>query len=146
MRAFLACLFVLFVVACSNGPAAPQVSSIASFNPARLAGDWHEVASIGRASGARCDIPRGPAGAIHAASRRDGPATGPLTAPGRRPPPGFSAPPWVVGRDARHPTLPSGPPGPSFALLLDRAAPSPDRLTAAREILAWNGYDPAALR
>jgi apolipoprotein D and lipocalin family protein len=146
MRAFFAFLFLLFVAACSNGPAAPQVSSIANFEPARLAGDWHEVASIGRGSGASWHITVAPGGAIRATSSRDGTATGTFTAPGRFTLTGFAAPLWVLWADTDNRTLLLGTPGRSFALLLDRGAPSADRLTAAREILAWNGYDPAALR
>ena len=54
---------------------------------------------------------------------------------------------WVLWVDEGFRTAVLGTPSGSRALILDRnAAPAPDRLRAAREILDWYGYDMTRLQ
>ena len=54
---------------------------------------------------------------------------------------------WVLWVDEGFRTAVLGTPSGSQAFILDRSAtPAPDRLRAAREILAWYGYDMARLQ
>lgn len=70
-----------------------------------------------------------------------------ITGPGRLRPTGKAPRPldrdwWLLWADADLRTLVLGTPGGSFGFILNRGGPlPPDRLTAAREILDWNGYD-----
>jgi apolipoprotein D and lipocalin family protein len=47
----------------------------------------------------------------------------------------------VLWADADYRTLVIGTPDGSFGFILNRGGFPADRLKAAREILAWNGYD-----
>ncbi|MFN6978455.1 MAG: lipocalin, partial [Gemmobacter sp.] len=69
-----------------------------------------------------------------------------LVAPGRLAVAGEAAPWWVLWLDADARTAVIGTPGGSFGLILDRGAIPADRLAAARDVLAWNGYDLGRLR
>jgi apolipoprotein D and lipocalin family protein len=54
---------------------------------------------------------------------------------------------WVLWVDADYRTLVVGTPSGSFGIILNRTADlPPDRLAAARDVLAWNGYDLTRLR
>lgn len=73
-----------------------------------------------------------------------------LVAPGRLRPRGQDTPPgdlWVLWVDEGFRTAVLGTPSGSRGFILDRsAAPAPDRLRAAREILDWYGYDMTRLQ
>jgi len=54
---------------------------------------------------------------------------------------------WVLWADTAYRTLAIGTPSGAFGFILNRDGDLPgDRLTAAREILDWNGYDTSRLR
>lgn len=142
-----ALVLALGLAACAPAPGPASMTSVAAFAPARLAGSWHEVAAIGRAPGTLWKIAADPSGALAVNTGRDGIGQGRMTGPGRFALTSFAAPLWVLWADADDRTLLLGTPDRSFAILLDRSPRIPaDRLAAAREILAWNGYDPRALR
>lgn len=123
---------------------AAPIAAIVSFDPARFAGVWHEVAAIGRAPGARWQVGAEP---FTIATTTDGAGTARLVGPGRIEAAAFPAPLWVLWVDAGYRSAVIGSPDGRFAMLLDRAATMPaDRLAAAREVLGWNGYDLAGLR
>lgn len=130
--------------------AGTPIYSNAVFDAARLEGDWVQVAGFG--AGCR------PGGASFAAGQvrtklclggREQAFAGAfaVTGPGRlalrgAAPDGIGAPWWVIWVDTDYRTLAIGTPDGSFGFLLNRGGPLPaDRLTAAREIFEWNGYD-----
>jgi len=130
-------------------PAKPIYSS-AVLDPARLSGEWGQVGDFAQQSG--CKAPgirfaQGPAGLqvsgqVCLAGRLTA-LSGPLTpiGPGRFAVAGVD-PLWVLWADTDVRTLVIGTPSGRFGLILNRQAGLPaDRLTAAREVLAWNGYD-----
>lgn len=148
-RLILASLLALAACAPASGPreGAAQMTSVVAFDTARFAGDWTEVAAIGRTPGAGWRVAAGADGALAVSTSRDGAGQGRLIAPGRFTLSSFDAPLWVLWADADMRSVVLGTPDRRFAILLDRAAAMPpDRLAAAREILAWNGYDLQALR
>ncbi len=54
---------------------------------------------------------------------------------------------WVLWADADYRTVAIGTPDGAFGWIMDRnAASSRDRVNAARDIMAWYGYDLAALK
>jgi len=123
------------------------MQALVGFDPARLAGTWHEVAAIGRPPGTRWQVSTGPGGRLLVETSRDGAGQGRMIAPGRLELSTFRQPLWVLWADADMRSVVFGTPDGSFAILLDRAASmAPDRLRAARDILAWNGYDLGALK
>jgi apolipoprotein D and lipocalin family protein len=154
-----ALVLALLVAACAR-PAPPPVasfrnaavpiSSIALFDPARLDGAWREVAGypLGQTCQAAVDLKFSGAGA-----RLDGAACHlPLatsvvlepSGPGRLRAGGVEL--WVLWVDADYRTLVLGTPSGRFAAILNRDGPIPaDRLTAARRVLDFNGYDLARL-
>ncbi len=124
---------------------AVPIYSNASFDPAALSGSWRQVGHFG--AGCR------PGGAsfengvmtarlcINGSEKRIG---GPYTTlgPGRFLPAGEAEPWWILWVDVGERSMAIGTPSGSFGVLLDReGAIPPDRLTAAREIFDWNGYD-----
>lgn len=122
------------------------MQAIVGFDPTRFAGEWHEVAAIGRKPGALWTVAPGLGGTLQVTTTRDGAGQGRLIAPGRFTLSSFSAPLWVLWADADMRSVVLGTPDGSFAILLDRSPRMPaDRLRAAREILDWNGYDLRAL-
>lgn len=135
------------------------IYSLAAFAPARLEGRWRQVAGYGAADCAPggVEIRRARAG-LQAALRLCLPggsqaASGVLVpvGPGRFRLSGreglLAEPWWVLWADADDRTLVIGTPSGRFGFVLDRAgALPPDRLAAVREILDFNGYDPAALQ
>lgn len=131
-------------------PAAPIYSS-AVFDPAGLSGDWVQVADFAASSG--CSAPGLRFVSAGAVQRADGAlciagqrraVAGPLVpaGPGRFTLAGLQGPVWVLWADADLRTLVLGTPSGRFGMILNRDGSLPaDRLTAAREVLAWNGYD-----
>ena len=131
------------------------IYSNASLDLGRLAGAWQQVATYG-ATGPDC--PAGGAEFTATASGLTGQArlciagqvrdwSGPVTpaGPGRFAI-GGAEPWWVLWIDADTRTLVIGTPTGAFGFVLDRDGQIPaDRLVAAREILAFNGYDPDRL-
>lgn len=123
------------------------IAAIVSFDPARFVGTWNEIAAIGRSPGARWQVTQGAGGSFSIATTRDGSGTARLVGPGRIEATNFPVPLWVLWVDSGYRTMAIGTPDGRFAMLLDREpALPPDRMNAAREVLAWNGYDLAGLR
>lgn len=132
--------------------------SNAVFERARLSGHWTQVAAFANANGPHCApgeaqfTPQGDA--LHLAARlclggQEVSYSGPITFPetGRMQlsgadPAGIGQMWWVLWVDTDYRTLVIGTPSGSFGFILNRDARLPaDRLTAAREILEWSGYD-----
>ena len=145
------CLAAALLVACAPKPA-PQISfrdparpiySLAGFDGARLSGAWHQVAGFGVACNGgvvevgaetRFDLclPEG---------QKHGRGAMVATQPGRFDLQGIG-PLWVLWADADNRTVVLGAPSGAYAFILNREANLPaDRLTAARDILGFNGYD-----
>ncbi len=150
-------LAVLSVVlaACAQKPA-PQASfrdparaiySLAGFDSARLSGAWNQVAGFGAAcSGGMIEVG---AEAQFDLCLPDGQKQGRgamlATMPGRFDVQGIG-PLWVLWADADNRTVVLGAPSGAYGFILNRDAKLPaDRLTAARDILAFNGYDVTSL-
>lgn len=168
------CAVALLLLAACSAPeraSAPQtyrnrgveIYSNAVLDPARLAGDWAQVAAFGpvqggagggdcRPDGVRFGTPAGGAVPLTARlclggqmQRLSGPAV--LVGPGRLQPADRQAgtigePWWVLWADVDDRTLVIGTPSGAMGFILNRGGPlPPDRLAAAREILEWNGYD-----
>lgn len=122
------------------------ITAMVGFDPARFAGNWHEVAAIGRPSGGRWRVVVAPDGTLDVTTSRDGAGRGRMIAAGRFRLSNLSAPLWVLWADGNMRSVVLGTPDGSFAFVLDRKAQiPPDRMRAAREILNWNGYDTGAL-
>lgn len=130
---------------------ARAIYSSAVLDPARLTGHWHQVADFAAAPGCAAAgvrfVPGGAAGRIDGQLCLAGVVTtlaGPITAigPGRFAVAGLADPLWVLWADTDVRTLVIGTPAGRFGVILNRDTALPqDRLTAAREVLAWNGYD-----
>lgn len=136
-----------------------QISSAALFDPARFGDVWHVVAAYGAEAGcgplAETWQPTGPG-----RFRVTGTACGPkgarafvgdasVTGPGRIARAGLNGAEelWVLWVDADYRVAVIGTPGGDFARVLARTPEvRPDLMSAAREVLDFNGYDPAALR
>lgn len=144
-------LAAALLAGCSHKPA-PQVSfrdptrpiySLAGFDAARLSGAWHQVAGFG----AKCS-----GGVIEVAAlahfdlclpegQRQGTGAMVATKPGRFDLQGIG-PLWVLWADADNRTVVLGTPSGAYGFILNRDPSLPsDRLNAARDILAFNGYD-----
>lgn len=140
-----------------------QIYSNAVLDPARLGGAWQQVASFAAKPGGCAP------GAVQFGDVQGG--TIPLDAtlclggkmqrfagaaqldgPGRLQPLGTEArgigqPWWIIWADVDMRTLVIGTPSGEMGFILNRGGPLPaDRLTAAREILDWNGYDLTRLK
>lgn len=150
-----ALVLLLLLGACASAPsyrnASAPIASAAMFESARFAGTWHEVATY-----------PGPDACLGAtetwAPRGDGTfavlrqcrgvwtegiatVTGPgrmvVTKPGAEP-----QPVWVLWVDQDYRTAVLGQPSGRRGRILNRSPQIPaDRMAAAREILAFNGYD-----
>lgn len=160
-RVILAALLAL--AACAPAPTkvagfrdtATPIWSAAALVPAQLAGDWRQVAAHaarpgGCAAGALTITPmaeglrlngtlclNGEMQRIATTARPSGP--GRLSVDGQEDW-------WILWVDSGYRTLAIGTPSGRFGFVLDRGAPAPDRLTAAREVFDFNGYIPAAFR
>ena len=131
-----------------------QIASNALFDPARFADVWHVAATYG--SEATCGplaetwVLTGPA-----SYRVTGTACGPngarafattaaVTGPGRIDRDGQTL--WVLWVDADYRVAVIGTPDGRFGRILSRTPQvRPDLMAAAREVLDFNGYDPARL-
>lgn len=141
-----------------------QMASLVLFDPARLAGEWEVLASgVPGCAGARQSWAfDGKAGFRLSGVACSGPVPRPLeaqlvlTGPGARLAAvgGGSgggafggAPVWLLWADADARIAVLGTPGGQFALILARPERSgrADLLAAAREVLAFNGYDLAKI-
>lgn len=149
-------LAALLLTACAPAPLSEvtwrdtsrQVYSIAAFDPARIAGHWQQVAGFGTACAAGT-IEIGPT-ARYTLCLPDGIRRGAgamtATVPGRFDLAGVG-PFWVLWADADNRTLVVGAPSGRYGMILNRERTLPaDRLTAARDILKFNGYDTSKLQ
>ncbi len=141
------------------------MGSIALFDPARYAGRWYEIASYPTPFQSGCHDTQAvyslrPDGALDVSNtcvgrdgelRRIGGLARPV-GPGRldvtfETVPFLTAPYWVLWVDEGYRTAVVGVPSGRAAWILNRDPDIPsDRLIAAREILAFNGYDLSRLR
>ncbi|QCO56356.1 lipocalin family protein [Pseudorhodobacter turbinis] len=146
-----------FLVGCvpSTGFRDPgaQIYSNAVLEDARLIGDWVQVAEFAAPDAAPCQLghARITQGLrVEAQLCLNGVQTvfsGPLvaTGPGRFVPPQGEAW-WVLWADVGYRTIAIGTPSGRFGFILNRGPIAPDRMRAAQEVLAWNGYTTARLR
>lgn len=155
----LATVAALALVACAprpQTPAGPGVASMALFDPARMADAWHVVAETGPACGPLAETwaPEG-AGRFRITGTACGPGgarafldAATVSGPGRFTRTGAAGtqPVWVLWADADDRIAVIGAPDRSYARILARKPrPSADLMAAAREVLDFNGYDPASL-
>jgi apolipoprotein D and lipocalin family protein len=157
-------LVALALVACAapaptllmRDPAVP-VRSLAAFDLGRLAGDWTEVAHLAAPDTGPCAPGRLTVRSDGAALRLDGAlclggVRRPISAravavgPGRLAVSGFAEDWWLIWADDGARTAVLAAPSGAFAVVLDRGRIGPDRLAAAREVLAFNGFAVSALR
>lgn len=171
-RALAATLFLL-LAACAR-PATPPdtlgfratgaaIYSNAVMAPGDLVGQWRQVADFATPAAPPCaagtlTIKAAGAGLqaegdlCLAGQRATGTGVIEPVGPGRfriagADPAGLGVDWWVLWLDADQRTLVLGTPSGRFGLILDRDATlPPDRAAAARDILAWNGYDLSRLR
>lgn len=130
-------------------PAGGQMYSSAVMDTSRLPGRWTQVAAFGPKPACKpggVDIkPGGDVAFRLCLGGKDTKGAGKLqvTGPGR-----FSVAGqvwWVLWADGDYRTLVIGTPSGAFGFVLNRDGKiSSDRMTAAREILDWNGYDMTA--
>jgi apolipoprotein D and lipocalin family protein len=149
---------VLALAACARDPApggafrtpGTPIYSNASFDFARLPGDWRQVATFGAACapGGTQITPDGKLIARLCLNGTVTQVTGRIqpTGPGRFRVDGASGPLaqdwWMVWVDVGYRTLAIGTPSGEFGFILNRDGPLPaDRLTAAAELFDFNGYD-----
>ena len=158
-----AALALLALIGCTQGTApqtpaqgfrtsAAPIYSTAALPVARMLGTWRQVAGFGAAQ------PCTPAPALKisaqggsanvqydlcfGANRRMG--TGALAsggAQGRYRLPNLDAPIWVLWIDEGNRSAALGTPDGSFGMIVSKDPIPKDRLRAATEVLAWNGYD-----
>jgi apolipoprotein D and lipocalin family protein len=162
-RLTLAVLPVLAARAAAPPPAAAfraavPIYSNATFDPGRLAGDWHQSAAFARPGAATCPAGRVQVGAglamaatlcldgavirLRGQVRPSGP--GRLRIDGAPPP--LDGEWWMLWVDADYRTLAVGTPAGDWGMVLNRGGPvPPDRLAAARELFDFNGYDLSGL-
>jgi apolipoprotein D and lipocalin family protein len=162
-RVIAAVLAVLLLAACVGAPQKVAgfrqtdvpIWSAAAFAPDQIAGRWQQVAGFAVRPGGCADgelevapvaggyalrgtlCLDGRPQAVSAVARPSGP--GRLAVEGQEDW-------WVLWVDTGYRTLAVGTPSGRFGFVLDRGAIAPDRLAAAREIFAFNGYVPGGLR
>jgi apolipoprotein D and lipocalin family protein len=141
------------------------MTAIAGLDAARYAGRWYEIArfpvafqqgctatiadytlnpdgSLGVVNTCRQGSPQGPLRRIEGRARPIGPGRFAVSFRGIP----FEGPYWVLWVDEGYRTAVVGVPSGRAGWILNREPRiPPDRLRAAREILAWNGYDLARL-
>jgi apolipoprotein D and lipocalin family protein len=162
----VALLLALLASGCATAPQSgfraqeSNIYSTAVVDAARLNGRWSQVADFVPKGAAACS-----AGGVQVEAglrvKADlclgGKRTGfsgqaEMTGPGRlrligADPDSIGAELWVLWVDADYRTLVVGTPDGQFGFVLNRDPVLPaDRMKAAQEILAWNGYDLARLR
>ena len=159
-----AAALALLLAGCATAPEAPglrdtrvPVRSLATFDLSRLSGTWSEAAHLARPGTAPCPPgqltirPDGTGlrldGRLCLGGRAQTVAARAVAAgPGRLAVAGFAEPWWLIWADDSARTAVLAAPSGAFAVVLDRGRIAPDRLRAAREVLAFNGYPVAALR
>ncbi|MDZ7906756.1 MAG: lipocalin family protein [Cypionkella sp.] len=126
--------------------------STAGLRVARLLGNWQQVAGYGPAP-ACARLPaitfQAVQDGVHVAydlcfANERASGAGALTsdgAQGRYRLPNFLSPIWVLWIDQDNRTMAIGSPDNRIAMILAKSPPPADHIRAAREILAWNGYD-----
>jgi apolipoprotein D and lipocalin family protein len=138
--------------------------SNAVMDPARIVGDWRQVAAFAQPNAPDCR-----AGAVRLQAAGEGaydmqadlclpgepalfsgraemPTLGRLVLSGADPQ-GIGQPWWIIWVDNDYRTMVIGTPSGRFGMILNRDDRLPaDRLAAAREILGWGGYDLTKLR
>lgn len=143
MRLLLATVLALALVGCGKAPVksvpiplrnpTAQVGSQADATVQRLQGDWIVVQGAGVAPGSRVSI----SGNVMTLNGQPMPFTeegaGRFTVLGQTL--------WVHWLDIDNRTAALGDPGGSRVWIMDRTGKPGERLGAAREILAWYGYD-----
>ena len=159
-------VFLLLLAACSAAAPPPAagfrdgakpIYSNAVYDPGRITGDWVQVAAFARDEGPGCAPGRVEVGGSAAALTGAGVLcldgerlafSGALepAGPGRVRPASaegvLSQDWWLLWVDVDYRTLVVGTPSGDFGFILDRSGSLPaDRMTAAREVLDWNGYD-----
>lgn len=148
---------VLLLAACVGGQRTPApyrasgaaIWSAAAFSPAEITGNWQQVAAFtavsGGCRGGAVTVSPAPGGfavkgslclegearKVDALARPAGP--GRLSVEGQEDW-------WVLWVDEGYRTLAVGTPSGRFGFVLDRGAIPQDRLAAAAEIFAFNGY------
>lgn len=162
MHPLIPAALLLLLAACAGAPQATAfrtaeapIWSAAAFAPAQIAGDWRQVAGFATAAGG-CQgggltfTPVAEGLAVRGTLCLDGRTTAidsrawPV-GPGRLALAG-SEDWWILWVDSGYRTLAVGTPSGRFGFVLDREVAAPDRLVAAREVFAFNGYAPAAFR
>ncbi|MDR0810420.1 MAG: lipocalin family protein [Gemmobacter sp.] len=175
MPRLIAALLLVTLAGCAGAPdpvtafrdTATPIYSNAVLDPARLEGTWRQVGTFasggGTSGGNRCDggqvrfgAPQGGRLPVMADLCLDGlrqafRGEAAVTAPGRFVLAGakgaLAEPWWVLWADHDNRSLVIGTPSGRMGFILDRSAEMPgDRITAAREILDWNGYALSGLR
>lgn len=148
MRFFLVAALLALAACAAPAPEGPRMTSVVGYDAARFMGQWTEVAAVGRAPSGIWSIHDREGSAFFAAlpgaenvvsfiDRGNGrldfaDSTGTV---------------YVLWADADDRTVVLGRPDHSFGVILNKgAAISPDRLAAARDVMAWNGYDLGTLR
>lgn len=137
--------------------------SNAVLDPARIAGDWVQVAAFAAPNAAPCAPGRVslapaaggydadvalclPPGRAEFRGRAEMPVPGRITLSGADPQ-GLGEPWWIVWVDVDYRTMAIATPSGRFGFILNRDGRLPqDRLTAAREVFDWGGYDLTKLR
>jgi apolipoprotein D and lipocalin family protein len=157
------CLSALFLTACVGGkreiatyrqPEAP-IWSAAAFAPAQVTGRWQQVAAFaaepGSCRGGAVSVDPAPGGfAVKGTLCLDGEARkvdalARPVGPGRLSVEGQEDW-WVLWVDSGYRTLAVGTPSGRFGFVLDRGQIPKDRLAAAAEIFAFNGYTSGRLQ
>ena len=142
-----------------------QMTTVTGLDPARYAGRWYEVARFpvvfqGQCAGAATvEYGLRPGGALSVANTCPTADGGVSRIEGVARPAGvgrfevrfdglpFAGPYWVLWIDEGYRTAVVGVPSGRAGWILNRdPAIPPDRLRAAREVLAWNGYDLTRLK
>lgn len=165
MRAVACLCLVLVLASCGSGYRDRSVgmSSMAVFDPARYAGLWYEIASFPTPFQAGCTNTRaeyqplgdgslsvtntctkgGAPSVIEGRATIDGPGRLAVRLDGVP----VTAAYWVLWVDEGYRTAVVGVPSGRAGWILNRTPDIPaDRLAAARDVLAFNGYDLSALR
>lgn len=132
---------------------AAPIWSAAAFDVSQAAGDWRQVAAFsddqgGCRAGSLRLSPTGTGLKVAGNLCLNGKAerlrgTARVTGPGRLTVGGEEW--WILWVDSGYRTMVIGTPSGRFGMILDRGAIPPDRLTAAREVLDFNGYATGSL-